>query len=224
MKLIKDFSEAEKIIGYKFKDKSLLQTAFIHSSYSNEHRIESNERLEFLGDAVIEFIITEVLYLEFHGKEGDMSKIRSLIVSEKPLAEATTKLKLDKFLIKGVGESKNTTKSSAILCDLFEAVCGAVYLDGGLDSVKAFFMKALGENIYNLKVNGYVDDPKTKLQEILKQAKIVYSTSKSGADHMPTYKTSVFINNVKMGTGTGTSKKESEEKAASVAINNLKKV
>lgn len=224
MKLIRDFSEVEKIIGYKFKDRALLQTAFIHSSYSNEHRVESNERLEFLGDAVIEFIITEILYLEFHGREGDMSKIRSLIVSEKPLAEATSKLGLDKFLIKGVGESKNTTRSNAILCDLFEAVCGALYLDGGLEAVKAFFMKALGENIYNLKVNGYVDDPKTKLQEILKQAKIVYSTSKSGADHMPTYKTSVFINNVKMGTGVGASKKESEEKAASVAINNLKKV
>lgn len=224
MKEIVDINSVEKIIGYKFKNNKLLIKALTHSSYSNEHRVESNERLEFLGDAVIEFIITEKLYNEFKGKEGDLSKIRALIVSEKPLAEAIDKLGLEKYLLKGVGESKNTTGSKAIKCDMFEAIAGAIFLDGGIDETKKFFNNAVGDIITNIKINGYVDDPKTKLQEMLKQAKIVYSTTKTGEDHKPTYKTSVFINDVKMGTGSGSNKRTAEENAASVAINNLKKV
>lgn len=217
-------SEAEKIIGYKFKDKKLLLKALTHSSYSNEHRVESNERLEFLGDAIIEFIITERLYLEFKNKEGDLSKIRSKIVSEKPLSEAIDKLGLEKCLLKGVGESKNSISSKAVKCDMFEAIVGAIYLDGGIENAKSFFNVAVGDKLNNIKLNGFVDDPKTKLQELLKQAKIVYQTSKSGADHKPTYKTNVFINDVKMGKGIGSNKRESEEMAANQAINNLKQV
>lgn len=224
MKELINIKKVEEIIGYTFKSKKYLQTAFVHSSYSNEHRIESNERLEFLGDAVIEFIVTEILYLQFHGKEGDMSKIRSMIVSEKPLAEAIEKMGLDKFLLKGVGESKNATESKAVKCDLFEAISGAIYLDGGIDNTRKFFEKAVGDIILNLKVNGYDDDPKTKLQEMLKQAKIVYSTTKTGEDHRPTYKTFVFVNDVKMGMGIGSNKKTAEENAASEAIKNLKNV
>ncbi len=224
MKELVNLTEVEKIIGYNFKTKKLLIKALTHSSYSNEHRVESNERLEFLGDAIIEFIITEKLYREFKGKEGDLSKTRAMIVSEKPLAEAVDRLGLDKYLIKGVGESRNTTQSKAIKCDMFEAICGAIYIDGGIEEVKKFFTVAVGDIIENLKVTGYVDDPKTKLQEMLKTAKIVYSTSKSGADHMPVYKTSVFINDVKMGTGKGSNKRTAEENAASEAIKNLKKV
>ena len=224
MKELVNLSEVEKIIGYTFKSKKLLQRALTHSSYSNEHKVESNERLEFLGDAVIELIITEILYFDFKGKEGDLSKIRALIVSEKPLADVVDRLGLEKYLIKGVGESKNTTKSNAIKCDMFEAIAGAIFVDGGLEETKKFFALALGDRIESIKINGYVDDPKTKLQEILKQAKIVYSTTKTGADHMPVYKTTVFVNDVKMGTGKGTNKRTAEEHAASEAINNLKKV
>lgn len=224
MKELVNLTEVEKIIGYNFKTKKTLLRALTHSSYSNEHKVESNERLEFLGDAVIELIITEKLYFEFKGKEGDLSKIRALIVSEKPLAEAIDKLGLEKYLIRGVGESKNGVASNAVKCDLFEALAGAIFVDGGIEEVKGFFDRALGENIEKIKLHGYVDDPKTKLQEMLKQAKIVYSTSKSGADHMPIYKTSVFINDVKMGTGKGSNKRTAEENAASEAINNLKKV
>lgn len=219
-----NLAEIERTIGYKFKRSKLLIKALTHSSYSNEHNVESNERLEFLGDAVIEFIITERLFLEFNEKEGDLSKIRAMIVSEKPLAEAVDKLGLEKFLLKGVGESKNKVNSKAIKCDMFEAIVGAIFLDGGIESAKEFFNFAVGEKLDNIKINGFVDDPKTKLQEMLKQAKIVYQTSKSGADHMPTYKTSVFINDVKMGNGTGSNKRSSEEMAASSAINNLKQV
>lgn len=221
---ILNIAEVEKIIGYTFKNKALIVTAFTHSSYSNEHNVPSNERLEFLGDAVIEFVITKKLYLEFKGKEGDLSKTRALVVSEKPLAEVVDKLGLSKFLIKGVGESKNTTESKAIKCDLFEAVCGAIYLDGGIDEASKFFYYAVGDIIENLKVNGYEDDPKTRLQETLKQAKISYNTNKTGPDHAPIYKSTVFVNGVKMGTGEGSNKRTAEENAASVAINNLKKV
>lgn len=214
----------EKIIGYNFKSKKLLIKALTHSSFSNEHHVESNERLEFLGDAVIEFIITERLYLEFSGKEGDLSKIRALIVSEKPLAEAIDKLGLEQYLQKGVGEKKNTTSSKAIKCDMFEAIAGAIYLDGGIEKTKEFFNRAVGDIIENIKINGYVDDPKTKLQEMLKQAKIVYSTTKTGEDHKPIYKTVVFVNDVKMGVGIGSNKRTAEENSASEAINKLKKI
>ena len=216
--------EVEKIIGYKFKSKKLLQKALTHSSYSNEHNVESNERLEFLGDAVIEFIITEILYRDFKGEEGDLSKIRALIVSERPLSEAVDRLNLATFLVKGVGESKNVTQSKAIKCDMFEAIIGAIYLDGGIENARKFFNFALGEIIEDLKINGYVEDPKSKLQESLKQAKIVYSTNKTGADHMPIYKTTVYINDIKAGTGQGSNKKTAEENAANMALNNLKKV
>ena len=153
MKELVNLAEVEKIIGYNFKTKKLLIRALTHSSYSNEHRVESNERLEFLGDAIIEFIITEKLYKEFKGKEGDLSKTRAMIVSEKPLAEAVDRLGLDKYLIKGVGESRNTTQSKAIKCDMFEAICGAIYIDSGIEEVKKFFTVAVGDIIecYTLK-------------------------------------------------------------------------
>ncbi len=224
MKDIVDLSKVEKIIEYTFKNKKLLFKALTHSSYSNENKVESNERLEFLGDAVIELIITEILYFDFKGREGDLSKIRALVVSEKPLAEAIERLGLEKYLIKGVGESKNTTKSNAILCDMFEAIAGAIFVDGGIDSVKKFFALTLGDRIESIKVNGFVEDPKSKLQELLKQAKIVYSTVKTGVDHMPIYKTAVFVNDIKMGMGEGSNKRTAEENAASMAINNLNKV
>ena len=220
----KRISQVEKIIGYKFKDKKLLQTALTHSSYSNEHKVESNERLEFLGDAVIEYIVTEILYREFSGGEGELSKIRALVVSEKPLAEAVTKFGLDEFLIKGVGESRNTTESKAIKCDLFEAICGAIYLDGGIGETRKFFSLAVGDIIDSIKINGFTEDAKTRLQELMKSAKIVYSTSKSGEDHQPVYKTTVYINDVKSGIGTGGNKRTSEENAASDALKSLKQV
>lgn len=222
MKNLVNLIEVQDILGYKFKNQKLLLTALTHSSYSNEHKVESNERLEFLGDAVIELIITEKLFFDFKGKEGDLSKIRSNIVSEKPLAEAIDALGLEKYLLKGVGERKNSTHSYAMKCDLFESICGAIFVDGGIQNVEKFFMKAVGEKIENFKKNGYEDDPKTKLQEMLKQAKIVYSTSKSGEDHCPTYKTTVFVNDKKMGVGMGSNKKTAEENSALVAINNLK--
>lgn len=224
MKNQENIKNVEEIIGYKFKNQKLLLKALTHSSFSNEHKVESNERLEFLGDAVIEFIITERLYLEFKEKEGDLSKIRAMLVSEKPLAEAIDELGLEKYLLKGIGESKNTVSSKAVKCDMFEAIAGAIYLDGGIENVKTFFNNAIGDKIMNIKLNGFVDDPKTKLQELLKQAKIVYQTTKSGLDHQPTFKTNVFINDVKMGKGTGTTRRSSEEMAANDAINNLKQV
>jgi ribonuclease-3 len=224
MKELVNLSEVEKIIGYKFKNRSLLQTALTHSSYSNEHKVESNERLEFLGDAVIELVITKILFLEFKGREGDLSKIRSNIVSEKPLSEAIDRLGLEKYLIKGVGESKNTTHSYAIKCDMFEAICGAIYIDSGIDEVGKFFNKAVGKIIEDFKIHGYEDNSKSRLQELLKQAKIVYRTNKTGEDHQPIYKTTVFVNDEKMGSGEGSNKKTAEENAASEAINNLKKI
>ena len=224
MKQTIEFRAIERIIGYKFNSHKLLETAFTHSSYANENNVQSNERLEFLGDSIIEFVITEILYKEFQGNEGELSKIRAMIVSEKPLAETIDRLDLSRYMLKGKGESKSQANSTAIKCDLFEAVVGAIYIDGGLEQARNFFVGSVSEMLSNIKVNGYVDNPKTKLQEMLKTEKIFYSTSKTGADHMPTYKTVVFINDKKMGVGEGSNKRTAEENAASQAINNLQKV
>ena len=166
-------------------------------------------------------LLKRFLFENFDMLEGDLSQTRAKIVGRENLSNVISNLNLDKFL-KVFPENLNI--SSNMKCDLYEAILGAIFLDGGIDNAKTFFNKALGEKLLNIKINGYVDDPKTKLQEMLKQAKIVYQTSKSGADHMPTYKSNVYINDVKMGKGKGSNKRAAEEMAASNAINNLKQV
>ena len=211
----------EKIVGYKFKNKKLLTLAFTHSSYANEKRAQSNERLEFLGDSVLELLCTEALYDCFDVSEGELTKYRASLVNEQTLAFVIDELELGGCLLRGKGESK-TPVTLAEKCDLYEAIIGAIYLDGGYVAAKKFFDKTHKDAIEKLKT-GFVSDAKTQLQEMLSHEQIKYVTTKSGEDHNPTYKSSAVINGVKMGSGEAHSKRTAEQIAAKNTINMIKK-
>ena len=173
-----EYSKIEKIIGYTFKDKSLLKTAFTHSSYANEHRCKSNERLEFFGDSVLGYVVTRKLYNEFKLSEGELSKFRQKLVSEQPLAFIIEELGLDTFILKGKGESKNKFDSKAIKADLFEAITGAICSDSNINNAEAFILKNLDSVFKSYIGNFDFEDSKTKLQEKLVGSKIIYNTRK----------------------------------------------
>ena len=215
-------NKIEKICNHTFKDKSIIKQAFIHSSYANEHKTISNERLEFLGDAILEFVITDELYKNFNLNEGKLTKYRASLVNEDTLSFVISELKLQQFLLRGKGESKfEVTKSE--MCDLFESIVGALYLDGGLSVAKQFILSNLKTAIDGLKKDGVLENSKTMLQEMLPKEKIKYSTTKHGEDHNPTYKSTVIINGVNMGFGEGPNKKTAELLAAKNTINMIKK-
>ena len=217
-----DKNSVEKILNYKFKDAKLAKTAFVHSSYANENSIESNERLEYLGDAVLEFVVSDMLYKKFNLPEGELTKYRASLVSETTLAAIVELFGLDKFLLRGKGEAKSQVSSST-MCDLFEAVVGAMYLDGGIDAVKKFVDMTHESLVKNLEINGLEDNAKSHLQEMLKGQRIVYQTTKSGQDHSPTYKSTVFIGGQKLGFGEAKNKRNAEQIAAKNTINMIKK-
>lgn len=216
-------SEAiEKILGTSFKNKNLLVEAFTHSSYANEHKVHSNERLEFLGDSVLGLIITKKIYSTTKFKEGDLSKLRALIVSETPLSEVVDNLKIEEYMLKGKGESKNTVSSKAIKCDLFEAIVGAIYLDKGYEETERFVLEKLkGIISSSLKLKDF-EDEKTRLQELLPKDKIVYSSIKKGEENNPYYVSSVIINGKVCGRGQASNKRTSERLAAKQALDSVK--
>ena len=215
--------QIENKLGYVFKNKALLKTAFIHSSYANENKVECNERLEYLGDAVLEFVITDKLYSLFNLSEGELTKYRASLVNETTLAFIVEELDINQFLLKGKGEKQNTIDSKAIKCDLFEAVVGAIYLDGGIDSAKQFILTVLKEFIQQLQTDGLKNNAKSVLQEMLVNQKIIYSTTKHGQSHNPHFKSTVIVNGECLGFGEGTNKKAAEQMAAKNTIEILKK-
>ena len=218
-----NIKQIEQKLSVQFKNKGILKTAFVHSSYANEHAEESNERLEYLGDAILEFVVTDKLYSMFNLSEGELTKYRASLVNEQTLAFVIEELGLDKFLLKGKGESRNKVDSKAIKCDLFEAIVGAIYLDIGLDAAKSFILSCLSTSFNSLRTDGLVDNAKSALQEMLKGQKIVYSTTKHGESHNPFYKSTVMINGECFGYGEGSNKKAAEQVAAKNTIQIIKK-
>ncbi len=215
-------SDIEKIIGYKFKDKTLLEGAFIHSSFANEHRVKSNERLEFLGDSVLSIIVTDYIYHHFKKNEGDLSKIRASLVSEKTLSAVMEVLDIGKNLQTGRGIKSNPT--NAMLADAFEALVAAIYLDGGLDSAKSFVLGVLQGAMSDIVLGGVPQDNKSALQEKFPNAKIVYKTVAEGEGLEKIYISRVLVNGVMSGEGKSTKKRVAEEIAAGQALKTIKKV
>ena len=211
-------SEIEKIIGYAFKDKSLLVRAFTHSSFANIKNMQSNERLEFFGDTLLSTIISEKIYNDLDYAEGNLSKLRARIVSMEPLSKIIDKLGLSEYLLY-VGNLTNNMKA-----DLLEALIASIYIDGGMMQTKKFIAKVFGETVRSMEKLSVLADSKSYLQEQLGNAEIKYTCSKSGLDHNPTFLATVIINGVVGGRGEGATKKEAEKKAASEAIKNLVKV
>lgn len=210
----------------EFADKKLLETAFTHTSYANEHRllkISHNERLEFLGDAVLQLIISEYLYTKYPKRpEGDLSKLRSMIVREESLAGFARDCQFDHFIKLGRGEEKSGGRNrDTILGDLFEAFLGALLLDKGVEAVKSFLYQVM---IPKVEAGDFerVTDYKTKLQELLQingDVEIAYQVvSETGPAHAKNFEVAVLINGRKSGQGQGRSKKLAEQEAAKNAF------
>ena len=211
-------------LGYRFRSKELLRTALTHSSAGEPH----NERLEFLGDAVLELIATEYLYTSFEDlSEGVMTSTRASAVCEPSLCTFAETLKLGDFLILGKGEESSGGRSKpSILADAMEAVLGAIYLDGGYEKAKEFMLRFLPDALRRPVEKRVFKDYKSALQELIQADKapqrLSYKlVSTKGPDHNKQFHSQVLLGNKVIGTGQGTSRKTSEQEAARVALESL---
>ena len=221
--------ELESRIGYHFQNTDLLRTAMTHSSYINEHHLEkhqSNERLEFLGDAVLELVSSEFLYKE-HPKvsEGELTRTRASMVCEPSLAFCARDLELGSYLLLGKGEEATGGRErESVTSDAMEALIGAIYLDSGFTSAKEFIHKYVLSDLENNKL---FFDSKSILQEIVQAQEgknVVYQLlGEEGPDHNKRFFVEVYIADVCYGTGKGRTKKAAEQEAAYQAILRLKK-
>ena len=223
--------ELEQHLDYTFHDLRLLRAALYHSSYANEHRaqsVSSNERLEFLGDAVLGFVSADYLY----GKhpdlpEGELTRIRAALVCEDSLHEVAQRLHLGDFLMLGKGEESGGGRHRpSILADAVEAVLAAVYLDGGIDEARALVHRILLEKEPEQVVESRRRDCKTELQELVQRKpnqELRYElVSESGPDHAKMFTVAVMLNGQVVGLGSGHSKKEAEQSAARTALEQMK--
>ena len=227
MEALKEFQQK---IGYTFQQEGLLRQALTHSSYANEKhmkKLSDNERLEFLGDAVLEIISSDYLYhLHRDWPEGELTKVRASIVCEQTLAFCTRALNLGDYLLLGKGEDQTGgRKRKSILSDAFEAIIGAIYLDGGFANAKEFIHRFVLNNVEHMQL---FYDSKTILQEIVQgdehSGKLEYVlVEESGPDHNKNYKVEARIGNKSYGCGEGHTKKAAEQEAAYQAILELRK-
>ena len=220
--------ELEEKISYHFQDKHLLAQALTHSSYANEHRLDHNhcnERLEFLGDAVLEIVTSDFLYHKYTEKpEGDLTKIRASIVCEPTLAYCAEAINLGSYLFLGKGEDATGGRNrNSVVSDAMEAVIGAIYLDGGFASAKEYIHRFILNDIEHKQL---FYDSKTILQEIIQSrqdGELSYEILKEeGPDHSKSFTVEALINGERMGTGTGHTKKAAEQAAALEAIRRIK--
>lgn len=226
-----DWTSFQGDIGYKIKDKKAFVNALLHSSFSNSHKdddFQSNERLEFLGDGVLNLAIGEFLYRRFPGNsEGELTKMRSVLASQKVLAKKGQELNLGRYVILGPGEEKTGGREKdSILADTLEAVIGAIYLERGPKSAKKFIEKNI-LNEYQIILSGFdVKNYKGELIEYCQQNHIripKYNLKEErGAEHLKIYIMEVKIKGEVLGIGEGPNKKEAEQKAAEMALRNLK--
>ena len=218
-----EIEKIEKSIGYHFKNKALLKTAFTHTSYAYENKVESNEKLEYLGDAILEFVTSKYLYENYSNlSEGEMTKVRAAVVCEDSLYNIAQKHNFSDFLYLGKSEKASTNKRKAILADSVEAVIATIYLDIGLEAAEKFILSNLKYAIEAASKNVGMKDYKTVLQEKLQvhgEVHIKYSViSEKGPDHNKTFTVEVTLEGKRLATGSGTSKKAAEMEAAKHAL------
>ena len=222
-----DFSSFAKKIGITFHNDDLLVEAFTHRSYLNEHREYAgshNERLEFLGDAVLELATTDFLFKKYPTKpEGELTSYRAALVNTVSLAETAQKLGVNEYLLLSKGESKDTGRArDVILADAFEAIIGAVYLDQGYAAAEGFIAKNLFDKIDGVIAKGSYQDAKSRFQELAQEKQGTtprYETlSEEGPDHAKLFTVGVLIGTEEIARGEGQSKQEAEQAAAQVAL------
>ncbi len=228
--MIFDIASCEEKIGYSFKDKMLLRKCFTHSSYANEHREDDNELLEFFGDAVIEFVVTEYLFKKCSGDEGKLTEIRKEIVSKDPLLKSVKKLGLSEFVLLGSGQKSSATFEEKLFSSIYEAVVAGIYIDGGIKYAKKFIEDTIisdYERKQSSKKRQRINDYKSEFQEYVQKRKmgsISYETLyKKGPDHLPEFKVCAILNGKPVAEAKGSSKKMAEMKAAKSALTKLKK-
>ena len=224
----KELVQFEKNIGYTFNDKELLKNALTHTSYAYEFNVKSNERLEYLGDSILEFVSSEWLFKNYNKlTEGEMTKVRATAVCENSLFEIAKKHNFSDFLFLGKSEQLNHNIKKAILADSVEAVIAAIYLDSGMESAKKFIIDNLKDIIENASHHAGEKDYKTVLQEKLQangDVSIVYTiVNSSGPDHNKSFVAKLECNGKKLAYGKGKSKKLAEMDAARIALENFNK-
>lgn len=224
-----DVSAVEKIIGYTFKDKMLLRKAFTHASYAHEHHEEDNELLEFFGDSIMEFIVTEYLCKNAKGDEGKLTQKRAQIVSRAPLIDVVTQMGIADFMLMGNGQKKTARDDDKMFSSVYEALVAAIYLDGGMVPTKRFIKSTLIKD-YERKIK---TQPETAVKAVIKsefqeyvqkhklgdiQYKLLY---KKGPDHSAEFGVALILNGKKIAEGKGFSKKSAEAQAANNALKKI---
>jgi len=227
MSLDKDITRLEENLQVAFKDKRILHQALVHRSYLNEHpkfELGHNERLEFLGDAVLELVVTEYLYLQYENPEGELTNWRASLVNAKMLSEVSADLGVNEYLYLSKGESSdaNSKARQYILANAFEAIVGAMYLDQGWDVSKGFIHRVILSKLSYILEHKLYMDPKSRFQEEA-QERIGKTPryevlSESGPDHAKEFVIGVFVNGDKIAEGRGMSKQEAQVDAAQNAL------
>lgn len=224
---MEDFSKLEKKLGLKFKNKDLLIQAFCHRSYLNEKPdfyLENNERLEFLGDAVLELVVTEYLFQKYPEKpEGELTNWRAAIVNAKFLGDLAKEIEMNDYLLLSKGEAKELGKARQfILANTFEALIGAIYLDSGYKACQQFIKEYLVPKLAEIIEKGLFKDSKSRFQEEAQERVGITPNYKVlrdwGPDHAKNFIIGVFLDNVLVAEGEGSSKQEAEEDAAKKAL------
>jgi ribonuclease-3 len=227
----KDLISLEQSIGYTFKKKSLLKESLTHKSYAHEiskERSSFNERLEFLGDAVLELIISEHLFSSHSDyTEADLSKIKAYAVQESTLAQTAKSLNIGAYLLLGKGEEiTGGRKKASLLADAFEALLAAIYLDGGYKKAKVFVLDNLTDMINDITTNNFIYDFKTKLQEVAQAEFGVLPKyiihKEEGPEHKKTFEVKVLIKDDFLGSGKGKTKKAAAQMAAEAGLKKIR--
>ncbi len=221
-----NLSSLEKTIGVKFNDKNLLKQALVHRSYLNENpdfHLADNERLEFLGDAVLELIVTEYLYRNYPNPEGELTNWRAALVNAKMLSEIASRLKVNDYLLLSRGEAKDTGRARQyIMANAFEALIGAIYLDQDYQKTAQFIEKKVLQELPRIIKQKLYQDPKSRFQEEAQDRygiTPVYEVIKEwGPDHAKQFVVGLYLNQELVAQGQGASKQEAQEKAAQAAL------
>ncbi len=224
----KDLSALEKTIGVTFSNRDLLEQALVHRSFLNEHRsfrLGHNERLEFLGDAVLELVVTEYLYAHYENPEGELTNWRAALVNSLMLAQYAKDIELEQFLYLSRGETADAQKKSRtfILADAFEAVIGAVYLDQGFAAAREYVLTFVLKYLPTILEKKLYLDPKSRFQEEAQDRMAVTPNyrvlDETGPDHAKTFRVGVYIGDELIAEGAGSSKQEAQVDAAQKGLN-----
>lgn len=226
-----DIDGCESKIGYVFNDKMLLRKCFTHASYAYEHGESDNELLEFFGDAIIEFVVTEYLFKNAYGDEGALTKKRADMVSKTPLLKSVIKLGLNEFVLLGKGQEKSVNNDEKLFSSIYEALVAGIYIDGGLAPAKKFILNTIIADFERQKerkkqvLEKPKNDAKTRFQEYVQKYKlgsIAYETLwKKGPDHKPEFRVVATLNGTRIAEGSASSIKSAQAKAAESALKKI---